>query len=166
MKLRELKQFTYNSWEFLHWLEGAVVQPETFKSEVCRYGDLRRKATWEKAFAAFEAAAIEYPALENGQAIQLCFCHPQEPEIIEYNDLILLEFLKFPDAIDRIENGLERLYYQPIAPIDRQDALDFLKRLAQWEELGDRFSVSNWVAIENELSVKSRNCEHSLTIPG
>lgn len=46
MKLAELKQRVYESWECLSSYNSAVIQPENFKLEVRRYGDLRCKTTW------------------------------------------------------------------------------------------------------------------------
>lgn len=129
MKLSELKVVTYETWSFLHELEDAVLQPENFKSEIRQYGDLRCKSTWEQAYVALEAATLKYPALENWQMIQMCFCRPDRAELINYNDQVLEAFLQFPDGLERIKDGLERLYYQPSESIDQEDALQLIKRL-------------------------------------
>ena len=113
----------------MHELEDTVLQPENFKTEIRRYGDLRCKSTWEKAYVALEAMTLEYPALENWQMVQMCFCRPDRAELINYNDQVLEAFLQFPDGLERIKDGLERLYYHPNEPGDQQDALQLVQRL-------------------------------------
>ncbi|MBT9317515.1 hypothetical protein [Leptothoe spongobia] len=129
MKLQDLKTVTYETWSFLHELEDAVLQPDNFKAEIRQYGDLRCKLTWEKAYVALEAATLEYPALENWQMVQMCFCRPDRAELIDYNDQVLGAFLQFPDGLERIQNGLEWLYYRPSELNDQQDARQLVQRL-------------------------------------
>jgi hypothetical protein len=142
MKLEQLKQVTFQTWEFLNWQRDVTADFGDLLREVSQYGDLESKETWERAFVAIEATSLYYPALDGHQLIQLVFTHPHEPELIEYNDQILKQFLQFPSSLDRLEIGLEQLYYQPTSPGDRQDALTFLKRLAEVEEIKMEFPSS------------------------
>lgn len=128
MKLQDLKTVTYETWSFLHELEDAVLQPENFKAEIRQYGDLRCKSTWETAYVALEAATLEYPALENWQMVQMCFCRPDRAELVDYKDQVLGAFLQFPDGWERIKDGLARLYYQPSEASDQQDVLQLMER--------------------------------------
>ncbi|MGB7441397.1 MAG: hypothetical protein WA919_10045 [Coleofasciculaceae cyanobacterium] len=48
----EVKKRVYEAWEALSTYNSAVVQPENF---VRGFGDLRFKATWIQAYAAFAA---------------------------------------------------------------------------------------------------------------
>jgi hypothetical protein len=137
MKLKELKVASYQAWELVQRLEDIVIQPENFWKEVRGYGDLRRRATWEKIYAVFQASVIANPVLENCGMIQIYFCHPTSPELVCYNDLVLEEFLKYPTALNRIKDGLEQLYYQPTEPEDQQDAVYFLKRIAGYRSSTD-----------------------------
>lgn len=143
MKLQALKTVTYETWSFLHELEDAVLQPENFQAEIRQYGDLRCKSTWEKAYVALEAATLEYPALENWQVVQMCFCRPDRVELIDYNDQVLGAFLQFSDGLERIKDGLERLYYQPSEPGDQRDVLQLVQRLTDLHQVQARFQESN-----------------------
>jgi hypothetical protein len=129
MKLKTLKQIVWQTWHQHHKLERAIAVPETFKPEMRRYGDLRRRATWEAAYAALQAAIIDNPVLEPGMAIQIYFTQPEEPQLVEYNDQVLSAYLQFPHALEAIRDGLEQLFYQPCDPEDREDAIAFIQRL-------------------------------------
>ena len=154
MKLRELKTVAYETWSFLHELEDAILQPENFKTEIRRYGDLRCKATWEKAYVALEAATLEYPSLENWQMVQMCFCRPDRAELIDYNNQVLGALLQFPDGLERIKAGLDRLYYQPSEPGDQQDALHLIQRLSELHQVQSWFQESSTIA---SLATEVRN---------
>jgi hypothetical protein len=134
MKLQQLKHAAYRAWEFMQSLEEITVQPEIFKQEARKYGDLRRRSTWEKVYTVFQAAVIANPVLENCGMIQVYFCHATSPELVEYNDQVLEEYLKYPGALERIRDGLDQLYYQPTEPQDQVDAVNFLKRLSGYVE--------------------------------
>lgn len=143
MKLNELKKASYRAWAFMQELEEIVVQPENFRQETRQYGDLRRRTTWEKIYAAFQAAVIANPVLEDSGMIQVYFCHPTSPELVQYNDLVLEEFLKYPTALERIKEGLEQLYYQPSEPEDQQDAMQFLERISCYENATNLLQVAS-----------------------
>ncbi|HEY9879658.1 MAG TPA: hypothetical protein V6D29_14465 [Leptolyngbyaceae cyanobacterium] len=52
--IQTLKQNVLRFWTMLHTSTASVCQSENFKPEVRKlFGDLRRKNTWEKAFAHF-----------------------------------------------------------------------------------------------------------------
>ena len=60
--------------------------------------------------------------------------------MVEYNDLILEEYLKLPEAMDHIKAGLEELYFGSDLDEDHQAAIAFLKRLAKYS--GDCGSIA------------------------
>jgi hypothetical protein len=140
-KLKDLKDAAYQAWELFQRLESntLLIQPEVFKKEARQYGDLRRKSTWEKVYIVLQANVIANPVLENGGMIQIYFCHPTSPELVEYNSLILEEFLKHPYALERIKDGLEQLFYQATEPADQEDAVIFLKRISGYQEATGMF---------------------------
>lgn len=133
MKLQELKEEALSSWELINRLYGTVCTEQLFKADMRKYGDLRRKATWERACIALEAHWV-LKGLENRYIVDY-FCHPDTPIGMAYNQEVLDVLLTFPTAIEQIKNGLERLYYDPRGAGDRQDAENFLKRLSSYEEL-------------------------------
>jgi hypothetical protein len=137
MKLNDLKRLTYETWEFMHRMQDAIAVSE-FQAEVRRCGDRRCKATWEKAYAQFQAIVMDNRATESRFMLQWFFVRPEDPEIIEYNDLLLETYLQLPDAIERIKIGLEDLYWQPTESEDQADAIAFIKRLSGLPQLPGR----------------------------
>ncbi|MEO0373837.1 MAG: hypothetical protein AAF329_04265, partial [Cyanobacteria bacterium P01_A01_bin.17] len=59
LKLKQLKQRVYDMWAFAVESRDALVQPALFKSEIrSRFGDLRRKATWESALCYYHSSIL------------------------------------------------------------------------------------------------------------
>jgi hypothetical protein len=137
MKITELKKIVRETWERMHWLEGAIAQPNSFKTEMRGYGDLRRRATWEKAYIYLQAEIISKPVLERGHMIQLYFVHPEAQELVEYNDQVLDAYLQYGHSLESIRDGLEQLWFYASEPEDREDAIAFIKRLSGLPQLPD-----------------------------
>jgi hypothetical protein len=110
MNLKQLKSYVYEAWVRLHSFNGAVVQPENFKSEVRRYGDLRKKSTWEKAVAAFRAQNFFDSNLDNYNLIIWQFHFYPERWDYEFRHQILEEFITIPQGLQCIVNGLEQIF--------------------------------------------------------
>ena len=110
MKLVELKQEVYELWERLSSYNGALIQLENFKPEVRYYGDLRRKTTWQKAYAAFLAQNIwdadvgEYNLI----VVQLNFTPDCWDYELRYQ--VLEQFLAIPGALEFVVRGLEQIF--------------------------------------------------------
>jgi len=127
-----LKRETYNSWKFLGRLDGYFLQPRLFWAEIRRYGSLDEAVTWQKAYATIRASIVASAMWDNPTILKELFCRPDNGLMVEYNDLILEEYLKFPEAMDHIKAGLEELYFGSDLDEDHQAAIAFLKRLAKY----------------------------------
>jgi hypothetical protein len=114
MKLAELKQHTYDAWESLSSYNNALVQPENFKPEVRAFGDLRRKMTWQKAYAAFVARNIFDANTDNRSLITVQLHYTPERWDWDLRDQILDQFLAIPGGMDCIINGLEQILRYPL----------------------------------------------------
>jgi hypothetical protein len=132
LKLQQLKEEAYSSWETLNMLDGATLTPGQFKADIRRYGngrDLRRKEVWLRACIQLEALWL-LKGIENRDMVR----HLLDPdtEISKaYNAEVLEAILQYPSGIEQIRNGLERLYYQPVRSSDMSVAVEFLNRIAQ-----------------------------------
>lgn len=132
------KRETYNSWKFLGRLEAYFLQPRLFWTEIRRYGSLDDALTWQRAYASIRAGIAASAMWDNPTIIRELFCRPDAGFLSEYNDLILQEYLKFPEAMDHIKAGLEELYFRSDSVEDHQAAVAFLKRLTKYSsDLGN-----------------------------
>lgn len=109
MKLNELKQKVYTAWEFLSGYRGCIIQPENFKLEVRQFGDLRRKDTWIKALARFEALNASHDCLDAYNLILQTFNFTPNRWDYEFRYVIFDEFLMIPGGLELIQLGLEQL---------------------------------------------------------
>jgi hypothetical protein len=135
LKLKELKAEAYRLWQGMTIVYGVAHTPEQFKANMQHYGDLRYKATWERACVVLEADIMLNATTAPREVIEY-FSHPDTPIGLNYLDQVLDIVLSYPHALESIKDGLKQLYYDPMAPGDRQDALDFLKRISGYQELG------------------------------
>lgn len=110
MKLAELKQRVYESWECLSSYNSAVIQPENFKLEVRRYGDLRCKTTWQSAYAAFLAQNIWDAGISEYDLIVVQLNFTPDRWDYELRHQVLEQFLFIPGALEFIIRGLEQIY--------------------------------------------------------
>lgn len=125
MHLHKLKQRVYEAWERHYWFKRTIVQPEHFKPEIRSFGDLRRKATWEKALVRFEALNAKIGLLDAYNLILLSFNFKPDDWDYEYRHQIFDEFLMLPDALDLIKTALEQLFSSDFTPQDREEANGF-----------------------------------------
>lgn len=132
MKLPELKEKVYQAWKRLNtWKGGVVMQPENFKPEVKTFGDLRRKDTWVKALARFEATNAYQSCLDAWSLILHSFNFAPDRWDYEYRHAIFAEFLLYPDALDLIKLGLEQLYSIDFTQREREEAHGFFELVAE-----------------------------------
>ena len=111
MSMLELKQEVYDSWvKLVGYYNHALVEPEKFKPEIRKYGDLRCKSTWRKAFAAFEAQAHWYSGITEHTAVVYVFGDAESVWDIELRRMMLEYFLTIPGAREFIVRGLEQVF--------------------------------------------------------
>jgi hypothetical protein len=111
MKLTQLKQEVYDCWTRLSTYRDAIVQPENFLPEMRTYGDLRRKSTWQKAYAAFFAKLNWDAGITEHTAIVHVFNFTPDRWDYELRYEILEEFLAIPGAMEFIMRGLEEIFH-------------------------------------------------------
>jgi hypothetical protein len=116
MKLTALKVKTYETWQLLYEVQGAYVRVSTpvqdavFKQEVRGYGDLRRKATWERAFTSLLAKLLYNYNDDSWTLILLHFLHfPKKEGFTDLTPLLIEQFLMFPYGFDCILKGLQEI---------------------------------------------------------
>jgi len=150
MKLPELKQKVYQSWLSLASFKGQVLNPDAFKPEVRKFGDLRRKATWVNALARFEATFAHRSCLDASSLVLYSFNFTSDRWDYEYRNQIFEEFLLYGDSLDLIKLGLEQIYQHPYTEDDRREAHGFFELVAEQRrlgsvavELGRQLSASN-----------------------
>jgi len=114
MQLAALKAKTYETWQTLYEVESAFVQLSTptqdvvFKQEIRGYGDLRRKATWEKAFTSLLAKLLYDHNDDERTLVLLHFLeYPQQEGFADLRPLLLDQFLMFPYGFECVLNGLQ-----------------------------------------------------------
>ncbi len=114
--LKGLKQRTYRTWKSLyriHAIAGSDLLPTTdeeFKQTMCQFGNLRCKATWENAWSALYAQLLAESDHDNVR-LRRTFTSCAEAEgWMHLMPQVLDNFLETEEAIDRIRDGLERIY--------------------------------------------------------
>ena len=118
--------------------EAAARLPYTnksFKAEVRkRFGDLRRRETWERAAISFLAHSVAHSYLEPHEVVTY-MVRPSLPSGLPrgevwdaYCDRVFDEILSFPGVEELMKRGLEQLYHESNRRADREVAIDFLGR--------------------------------------
>ena len=121
MELKALKNQVFYEWTRLHEFEKAIAQPENFKLEVKRrFGDLRVKATWEKALCSFRALNLQFGYLDSYELLTIHLNFQPQDALYEYRYRILEEFLQLPDAVELLRSGLEQLFSADFTPQERE----------------------------------------------
>jgi hypothetical protein len=135
VKIQELKAEVSSSWETLNLTDGTPTVKSLFQDEIRKFGDLRRRSTWEKAAIVLESRWL-LGGLENRDIIHY-FCEPDTLVGKEYNQSVLDELLMDRNALERLKNGLENLYISPVTSKDREYAMRFLKRISGYTTVTD-----------------------------
>ena len=135
MKLAALKEKTYRTW----LLDFLIEDPETpiqtactdlaFKSVIRdRFGDLRRKATWETAFVCLKAQSMREHNSHSQYLVELNFITwPEKEGYAEYVPQILEQFLKTDGGIGCIVTGLQYALKNGLAVTTKPALLNFLQ---------------------------------------
>ena len=108
---------------------------ESFKTEVRkRFGDLRRRQTWENAAISFLAHSVAHSYLEPHEIVTY-MVRPSLPSGIPrgevwnvYCDRVFDEILSFPGVEALIKRGLEQLFRESDRQENQQIAVQFLQR--------------------------------------
>lgn len=131
LTISELRREAYQSWETLYYVQGlysavplsvdlpkaeAERQPFTnkvFKDEIRkRFGDLRRRSTWEQAAIWMAAQGMAQSYLEPYQIVGYLVSptYMNDPIRERYGEQVIEAMLQFPEVIDIIKDGLEQVY--------------------------------------------------------
>lgn len=132
MKLQELKRHTYEIWLDMNQSEGAIAV-DTFKDEVRKgFGDLRRKDTWVRALAMFQARFHHNACLDAWSLITHSFNFNSGRWDYEIRHEFFEAFLQLPDGLELIKMGLEQLFTDFTA--EEQECNGFLELVAEQRE--------------------------------
>lgn len=147
MKLKQLKEQVYSSWQYLHLVDGVYVDragtPTTnaaFKAEIRTYGDLRKKVTWEKAFASLQAKFLYNTNGDSAQMVRLNFIKaPKEKGYYELLPQLVEQFMMMPDGLECLIDGVKELasYRVPVAGYSTSDR-DLVELFDAIQEAGRR----------------------------
>ena len=141
MRLDELKERVYEAWEALSTYNSALVQPENFKKEVSAFGDLRFKATWQKAYAAFVARNIFDSNSDNRTLVTVQLYFSPLRWDWELRQEILDQFLAIPEGVDCIINGLEQIFSYPSNQEEQEKAYGVFELVQEQSGGGARVAV-------------------------
>ena len=131
MKLQDLKTEARLLWETLNLIDGTELTAEPFEVAMRKKGDLRFRATWETAAVELEALCF-LGGVDNCDLIRY-LAQPDSPIAQAYPDRLLDAIVGHPAGLMQLQNGLKRLYADPLAPGDRECAWMVLKQLAECE---------------------------------
>lgn len=142
MKLPELKQRTEEAWKDLHEAKGAIAV-RSLKDEVrATFGDLRRRDTWVRALATFEAQFHHAACLDAWSLILHSFNVTPDRWDYEIRHEFFEAFLQLPDGLELIKMGLEQLLINFEAEERQCDG--FFELVAEQQERGrDGFSIGS-----------------------
>ena len=135
MKLATLKEKTYRTWLLDFLIEDPNTPTQTactdlaFKSLIRdRFGDLRRKSTWEAAFVSVLTQSMrEHNSHSQFLVEQEFILFPQQEGYSEYIPQILEQFLKTEGGMDCIVTGLQYALKNGLAVTTRSAVLNFLQ---------------------------------------
>ncbi|MEO1619672.1 MAG: hypothetical protein AAFU53_01425 [Cyanobacteria bacterium J06632_3] len=130
MKIQQLKAKVLRLWKALHSWKGDLMSPPAcFGLDIKKqFGDRRYKATWIRALARYEAQMSYESCLDSTLLITTYLNFSPDEPVYEYRHDILEEFLKYPNGLDLIRQGLENLYAR-----DREKAHGFFELVAERE---------------------------------
>ena len=148
LKLKELRQEAYGNWEVI-CIEWTVYNPapesvglpkseterlpytnQAFKDEVRkRFGDLRRRSTWEQAAIWFAAQGMAQSYLEPYQIVGYMVSpdYMNSPIRQHYGEQVIEAMLQFPEVIDILKDGLEQIYQDRLYHQERQLVEQFIQ---------------------------------------
>lgn len=153
MKLAALKEQTYQTWLIDYLIDDPETPVQTattdlaFKSVIRdRFGDLRRKSTWEAAFASIMAKSMYEHFDERHFLIEHNFIEfPQQYGYSEYVPQILEQFLQIKGGMECIVSGLQSALQHGLYEATKPAVLNFLKlgyQVAKRLQLEKAFAAS------------------------
>lgn len=134
MKLTALKEKTYSIWLIDRILDDpdypdlSETTDEAFKRSIrSRYGDLRRKQTWEAAFIDIKANSLYEHNDDSRKLVELDFIQtPKQEGYFSYVPKILEKFILINRGMESIAISLIQTLEQGLQYIDRAEILEFL----------------------------------------
>lgn len=132
MKLPELKHRTYEMWLDMNHSEDAIAT-NAFKDEVRKsFGDLRRKDTWVRALAMFQARFHYNACLDAWSLITHSFNFDSNRWDYEIRHEFFEAFLQLPEGLELLKMGLEQLFTYFTA--EEQECNGFLELVSEQRE--------------------------------
>lgn len=156
LELKRLRQETYAAWQWLqsiqtgnpkvsqlsslnredaHPLHAHTHFADTHFKDAIReqYGDLRYRATWEKAAIDLTAHRISQCYLEPHQIVGYLTSSDYLHCAIRkyYGERLIEAVLQFPEILEMLQDGLEHLYHVSNNTADRELALMFTHKIAR-----------------------------------
>ncbi|MGG6298276.1 hypothetical protein ACQ4M4_28255 [Leptolyngbya sp. AN02str] len=110
MKLNQLKQETYKAWTVFCGVEGTPIVDSLFREEVKKFGDRRKKSTWEAAAVHFEARSIMY-GLDAVDIVRY-FSEPGDLFFEEFRFKIFDVLVSYPKGVRMLKKGLEQIFQE------------------------------------------------------
>ena len=135
MKLAELKRRTWRQWEKSHSWKGQLTSsPDSYVADIKFFGDLRYKATWERALAKYIAQRAYEGCLDSWMLpLYMLNFQPSDWEH-EFRYQILDEFLLYPDGLYLIKQGIEDVFQQDLTNEEEKRLDGFFGFLAEKKE--------------------------------
>jgi hypothetical protein len=148
LKINQLRHEAYQTWETNLYVLGlynpapesiglpkaeAESLPYTnqaFKNEVRkRFGDLKRRSTWEQAAIWFTAQGMAQSYLEPYQIVGYMVSpdYMNAPIRQHYGEQVIEAMLQFSEVIDIIKDGLEQIYQDSFYRQERQLVEQFIR---------------------------------------
>lgn len=132
MKLPELKHRTEEAWKDLHEAYGALATGACKDEVRANFGDLRRRDTWIRALASFEARFHHAACLDAWSLITHSFNLTPDRWDYEIRHEFFEAFLQLPDGLELLKMGLEQLFANFTA--EERECNGFLELVAEQRE--------------------------------
>jgi hypothetical protein len=151
LHIQRLRQEVYAAWQWLQnsqagspFVSGVAplfpdnpslcYEDASFKDSIRqRYGDLRRRQTWEQAAIELTAYRVSKCHLEPHQIVGYLTSSDYFHCIIRkhYGEPLIEAVLQFPEILEVLQDGLEHLYHVSEDAADREIVLKFTRKIAR-----------------------------------
>lgn len=172
LSIQDLKAEAYLQWETLLFEKGAFnsfpmtfevsvsdaerfpLENSDFKSEIRkRFGDLRRRSTWEAAVISLTAHGMAQSFLEPYQVIGFMVSpdYMDSPIRKQYGEQLIEEMLKFPEVLDLVCRGLEQIYREDF--LQERDLVE--KFIAEGKQLPAAIALTSSAITDRSTTILS-----------
>ncbi|MGG6298275.1 hypothetical protein ACQ4M4_28250 [Leptolyngbya sp. AN02str] len=110
MKLNQLKEETYRAWNVFCAVEGTPIVDSLFREEVKKFGDRRKKSTWEAVAVHFEARWVMY-GLDPSEVVRY-FSDPDSSFSTEFRFQVFDVLVSYEEGVVRLKMGLEQIFQE------------------------------------------------------